>query len=362
MKRKIRQILDMPGLTFSRGSTAISRTTNNAFQSFGINQLRINDRGLLIESQRTNLVTHSNQYSAPSPAWGKNGTPTIVMGVETAPDGTLNGNTIENINNNGNCGIYHYSSLTGGLTYTASAIIKNINGTGALRFGSEHAFGRINFNMSNRDVAVVGSNVNSYSFEDLANGWYKVNVTFTPTVDISSTTTLFTTLLGQKIAAWYIGLEQGASSTSVMPTSGTAETRNADILKFNLAKAPNENFKITGEVEFTKASGSNQYVFDYGDGTSTNRVAVLRLIDGTFRAVAIVGGSQTVIGGTSKTGARVVNWELTRTGNSYVFTVDGTSLPATIVNGLPEIDTLAVGQTQVGGSALNDYIRRFKIV
>ena len=164
---------------------------------------------LLVEPQRTNLATYSEQFDDAS--WIKTSA-TITANTTTSPSGVSNADTLV-ITSLGSLlkQIISYSAVTG-QTITASIFVKNQT-TNFLTFGG---------------ATPAGTDV--YSIETISNGWYrhKVTRTFTTTV-VGTVQFIIYNQIGTHFI-WGAQLEAGSYPTSYIPTVASTVTRNADVI------------------------------------------------------------------------------------------------------------------------------------
>ena len=235
------QTLD-PRITFTRATTATFTGSDGLIQTAAINAPRFDyspttlaPLGLLIEEQRTNLLTYSEQFD--NAAWTKTNS-TVTANTIVAPDGTLTGD--KHIPDSGatiGAGatatrVYQSPSLTSGTAYTLSIYAK----------AGEY---------DELELAVITSPIVSATFSltlgtvvsgtgttitAVGNGWYRCTLTFTATstgaiqIRWSSGSSTVSTGDGYSgIYIWGAQLEAGAFPTSYIPTVASQVTRSADV-------------------------------------------------------------------------------------------------------------------------------------
>jgi hypothetical protein len=177
---------------------------------------------LLVEPQRTNLVTQS-QALASSPWYqygGANSNNTAI-----SPDGNQNANTLNGITGNpGGC--YYNAGVVAGVVYTVSMYAKLGTATNICLIVNNtmawNTIGGVSFTTSNGLIA---------------NEWARVEYTFTApsngSINIHIGKHFEAGVTPQSIGTFYIygvQLEAGSYSTSYIPTTSASVTRNADII------------------------------------------------------------------------------------------------------------------------------------
>ena len=191
-------------------------------------------KGLLIEESRTNSALYSQQFD--NAYWPKVSA-SISANTAVSPDGTQNADKlVEDTTNN-----YHYirsSVFTAnpGQTFTQSWFVKAAGrSTGYIQFISGGSFptNSLQFNLSTETVTVSGG---TGFIQNYGNGWYRIGITVTATGTSSQNriqlVLQLVNYLGDGVSGmnlWGAQLELGIGSTSYIPTTTAAVTRNADV-------------------------------------------------------------------------------------------------------------------------------------
>jgi Fe-S cluster assembly iron-binding protein IscA len=187
---------------------------------------------LLLEPQRTNLVTYSEDFS--NAAWTKTNA-TITANNTTSPDGTTNADKLTEDTSTGT----HKVTATAAAPniYTISVYAK-YNGR-ILQIASTSTAGHYaNFDLLNGVIGNFGVTTENVTITEFANGWYRCSMTTTSNMNtaiistVQSTTSAYQeSYLGDGTSGIYIygaQLELGSYSTSLINTTSTAVTRLAD--------------------------------------------------------------------------------------------------------------------------------------
>jgi len=235
---------------------------------------------LLLEPQRTNINT--NYLGADWILIGL--TRTLNFGI--SPDGTKNSTKLVN------SGIYNQAirntyTLTSGKTYTFSIYIKLTSGT---------------ISTNNALIEIFGINTTTVYINDLSSQWKRYSVTLT-----ASTTSIFTAQFRTDVAntteVYGLQIEEGAYPTSVIPTTGSTVTRNADqFLRSNIytnglitSSGGAWYLEINNNLSLTRDnSGTGLYIGDSATApsnsfgvinTGTGRLVINKKIAGTLTSL-----------------------------------------------------------------------------
>jgi hypothetical protein len=193
--------------------------------------------GLLIEEQRTNLVTYSEQID--DAAWTKTQS-SVTANAVVAPDGTLTGDKLVEDTANSTHTIDQILSFTSGISYTVSVYVKAAERPTVqlVLLGTAFNESRTWFNLATGVATTTIGAVTSAFVINVGNGWYRVGVTqsaiATSTASTSfriwtGSTALYTGDGYSGLYIWGAQVEAGVFPTSYIPTVASQVTRSNDV-------------------------------------------------------------------------------------------------------------------------------------
>ena len=217
--------------SFARASTATYIDALGVVQTAAVDVARYEDNELLIEDAATNLLTYSEEFD--NAAWIGIDV-TIGADAAVAPDGATTADSM--VSDAGDIGYTTQSvSYTAGTTYTQSVFIEPSGKTSFLLLAEAALFADAvprfaMFTLTGAGVAVVSGSGATASIE-LFGSYYRISITFTPTLSVSSGNQFRDGTAGDGVSGfnvWGAQIEEGALS-SYIPTVASTVTRAADI-------------------------------------------------------------------------------------------------------------------------------------
>ena len=290
---------------------------------------------ILVEPQRTNLMTYSEQFDNSNWIKYSNGTgvnPIVTSNSTISPSGLTNADTI--VLNSGagttasdQSSIYQTFSITNGNVYTFSFYAKG--------------------NVGGEQLMVRHAGGASYTKITLTNQWVRYQVTETA----SYTGTGFAEIIIRRglnepinasctFYAWGAQMELGSYATSYVPTQGSSVTRNADVISKTGISS------LIGQTEGTMFADLNlnsRVSFNYiaiSDNDSTTNYIGVYISNSFIQLETVVGGVvQTAITFTNSSTGRfkiAAAYKL----NDFVFYVNGNLIGTDTSASVPTCNTL----------------------
>lgn len=368
-------VLD-PRITFSRGSTATFVGSNGLIQTAAINTPRFDydpvtlaPKGLLIEEQRTNLTTYSDQFD--NAAWTKTRS-TVSANATTAPDGTTSADKlVEDTTATSTHFVSRTSSIviSASTAYSGTVFIKSAERTIArLRIiigGSAFA---AETNLTTGAISAVAGEVpTSFSATSYGNGWWRIVVSGTSGAGTSGDIIIqlcnaagsnsYTGDGTSGLFIWGAQLEAGAFATSYIPTVAAQVTRSADA-----ASMTGTNFSSwfngtagTFAINFD-AFDRNGTIATVSDGTSSNRF-VNYPANSTQLDIITGGVNQGSLGGGAISLNTATKLAYAYATNDAALSLSGGAVVTDTSLTLPSVNQMRLGASSGGGALLNGHIQ-----
>lgn len=293
-------------------SSGLIEIVNANLPRFDYDPVTLAAKGLLIEEQRTNALSYSEELS--NPVWTTSNS-SIVDNSATSPSGLVNADTLVENTATSTHSIQSTASVVG-IPVVCSFYAKK-------KERSKVGFGGAGFNAQgfqavwDLDNGTVFINIGGRaSIQALSNGWYRCSVAFTPS-NTSGTLVLLCDDTGSNNYAgdgssglylWGMQTEAGAFATSYIPTVASSVTRNADVVTMtgaNFSDWYNQsqgafvaefqttqtgNLSATGYVLAMDASGAKRVIYT---ASATDTAA-------TFDGATIITATGDVTGSVAK--------------------------------------------------------------
>lgn len=364
-------------ITFTRTTAATRTNAAGLIEAVAIDAPRFDydpvtlaPKGLLIEEQRTNLLTYSEQFN--NVVWGKTRS-SITANAIISPDGALDADklvidttasTTHNIGEN-------FSVISGTaytwVVYAKAGEISQIN----MRFSAQFPSGNTTFDCSTVTVTNGGS-ITASSITPVGNGWYRCAFTQTASTSGTASSQIFLAQNGvimiptgdgtSGIYIWGAQLEAGAFATSYIPTVASQVTRAADVAVMtgtNFSSWYNQSegtfvaqwtlgADLSATTIYQADAGPSSYIRTrYGNAGTANDSAVFVLSVGQAALASSV--QQTPFTTYKNAMAYKVN--------DFARSPSGTAVITDTSGTIPTVDTFRIGCSAVGGEQPNGHIQ-----
>jgi len=347
---------------------------------FDFDPVTLAARGLLIEEQRTNLFTYSEQFD--NAAWNKSAVSATANAI-TSPDGSV---TADLLSGDGTTSTHdiHQVPFTGATTVTASIYVKSSTSNFVYlsinNIGNGTDYSTVSFDVQN---GIAGTVVNSGGFSggvssirSVGNGWYRVSLTATsnasynyvfvglsnginPTYGSNGRVSISTS---NSVYIWGAQVEVGSFATSYIPTLASTVTRSADVASVNTL-SPWYN-QTAGSLYTEAVSGGDSASYKFAaELTAAGRADAFAIAkDSTnlvrYQAVGASGTAFNTTDGTWTVGA-VFKTAIGMALNSSLGVKNGgTAVTGATPTVLPIPIKMGIGQATNGTLQFNGHIRR----
>jgi hypothetical protein len=216
---------------------------------------------LLLEPQRTNVVTQSVNFSS----WSAYRA-TLTDNATTSPDGASNAAVLTEDTTNNSHPINNSFSTSSGVSYTFSIFVKK-GSRRYLQILALNGGSSIYYDLETKSAGSGGG------VEDYGSGWLRLTYTYTTNStnaefyiqpSINGTSVIYTGDGSNAVYLYGAQLEAGSYATSYIPTNGSTVTRSADVAN----------------------NSGNADLFNDSEGVLYAEIAALA-DDGTFRQLTI---------------------------------------------------------------------------
>lgn len=261
----------------------VLQTAASGAARFDHNPVTGESLGLLIEEQRTNLLTYSSDYS--QAAWAS-ATVTLAPNVIVAPDGALSGSLITYLSAGARI---VQTAAVAATSCTFSVYLKARaadSGSRLLIYNSTTStlLGQVNISaLATGALGVIaGSGTPSATVTAVGNGWYRYTVTVTSGIISGNSVAVYVytdsgggSTSGTAVYVWGAQLEAGSFPTSYIPTTSEQVTRAADA-----ASMTGTNFSswyrqdegtLFGDAVDPVLPAVSRAIVEVNDGTDANR-------------------------------------------------------------------------------------------
>ena len=236
---------------------------------------------LLVEPERTNLITYSEDFSQ----WSATaiGT-TLSVSTVISPDGGQNAYKLKADGTNLFARVDDVLSITSGDNIFYSVFLKKsdthniatirINGT---NIGSSANNSTYEFDFSTETISRrTGGTAISTLVQNVGNGWYRVGIELSnSTITSASIYPSFNDANGGEVLIWGAQLEEGSYATSYIPTDGGTVTRVQDqYSKTGISNLINSEEGVLFAEMSVLSDDSTLKSITLSDGTGGNRVII----------------------------------------------------------------------------------------
>jgi hypothetical protein len=280
----------------------------------------------ILEPQRTNVFTYSEDFNSGAPNWVLYGGSTVNSNNAISPDGTLNADKLSDAG-----GIYSQQVYNPNIKYVFSLFIKKNTATGFhMNFvdqASGYLGGTIVYTYSTNSIQITQSANSSISAEslDYGNGWIRLIMKFTTNVAQNYNYQAIESIGGDSFI-WGAQLEQGSYPTSYIKSdTGSATTRSAETANGSgdAATFNDSEGVLMAEISALDNDGTFRHI-SISDGTNSNIVQLrYRSTPNVLQSLLYVGGVGEVYGVTLNDVTTSSKAAIKYKENDVAFWVDG---------------------------------------
>lgn len=329
---------------------------------FDFDPVTLQPRGLLVEEQRTNLATYSDQFD--NAIWTKVNA-TITANNAVAPDGTTTADLVTVTGASGR--------VVGSHTFTAAAQTLSVYSKFSSQtetllriFDGTNTF-TLTLSWSGGVPAFVSNTGSAYTISNAGNGWYRISMTAT-TLAASGTVQIFANGFGSSGAAllWGAQLEAGAFATSYIPTVASTVTRSADVATItgqNFAQwyRQDEGAFVVQATSAIVDTTTRSVATVLNSGTPANCMRVILTLQRQFN-VSNSGATQADLDGGDPTSGAITKIGAAYAVNNFALSLNGGTVVTDTTGTVPTVNTLTFGANEFDASRLNGHIRSIRFI
>ena len=369
-----------PRVTFARASIGTCVNSLGLVETmiadaprFDYDPVTLAPKGLLIEEQRTNAITYSEDFG--NVIWTKTNA-SVTTNATTAPSGSVTADALIEDTANSTHVVQYVASVPG--TPTVFSFYAKKNGRNRVFFGGAGFSGQGFVAIFDLNTGTIVTNTgNKASMQAPSNGWYRCIVAFTPSAasgaaiflcDDSNNIT-YTGDGTSGVYLWGFQSEAGAFATSYIPTTTTSLTRNADSVTmtgtnfsswFNASEGA---FNLWANV-YSDTAPTMLELSKTGSGYAELFAMAREATLDRWQTEAVTGSvTQSVLNPATNTFTINANHKcvFAYKSASYAAAADGTAV-ATSAGSIPTgLDRLSIGHDLVGGgNFMNGYVQKLQ--
>ena len=334
--------------------------------------------GLLVEEQRTNLCTQSEDFSSNQAS----NNVSISANQIAAPDGTVAADLVTSTlaGSSNTCWVQQIASIAASTsTYTSSFYAKqgtspsvtlNVAFTGGTY---TEIFVRFDFSTKSVSIGGGGAGAATAGYQQLQNGWFRIWAAFPNnntgtaiTHRIYTRSEGTTNVVGDSVYLWGRMTEAGASPTSYIPTTTATATRSADVASITGANFSSWYRQDEGSFYASFSHPvlpvqAGARIFAAANSTATDQFWG-RMAGGVSVAldVSVSGASQAAFSAGNPSANEISRAAIAARANDFFASRNGTGYGPDVSGAMPSaLDRLGIGLEAVSnGSQLNGHIRR----
>ena len=306
---------------------------------------------LLVEPQRTNLLTYSNDYSNVS--WGKVGV-TATLGTQVNPEGIASTYSISNTTLGDSYLQKQGLSTTAG-NYTMSVFVKNVDNVVSSQLMAVHltqgsVTSQFTYTWATNTFTLAGTNAISGSSVLLSNGW--VRLTFTYSIGagvVNHWARLYANnnlTITKSVLVYGFQTEAGSYPTSYIPTVASSVTRNADLIsKTGISSLIGTTYTVYGEIINEGIHNARHLALKLPTGGNYDDVVFIVQYFNGLQATANNSSStaQFTINSGSYSIGQTLKYALRCEQNNVAFYINGVQIGVDTLCTIPAVSTLYIG-------------------